>query len=678
MSDDVRIEFELVPDNESIARIEQGLKNIAKEQQKVASEFQKGNITLAEATARQKQLNASKQELLSLEKALNAESDEALRKQEKALELERQQTEEAKSGLRAKQERFDTISQDVSLAGDFQSNLGALRGLSAAAGLGGVSEGLDIGGEVVALVEELPRLGAAAAGLPATLAASKAALLALSKEALAALPGQLLALKAGLIAAGQGVVTFLIGLGPIALAALAAGAAIMALIAIFSIFKSSTEEATKVTEAQIEAEKLSTEQAQDRLSQIEDEKSKVQELIAIREESGQKTDDLKEREKELNEESDALNTTLESGANAINDVSKAEEELAEKRRDAAAEAADDAATLEELRQKVRDSNSEELANLQQDLQDRKAVLEAERDALKASGDTSEETQAQLVKLNDSIGDLEEQLNFATSATAKAATAENDLKEKREQQAKEAERQAKEAEREAERQAKEAEREAENRRKEAQRQAKKIADEARKRAEKRIDIQKKADDDLLKLQEKYNKDSRKAFVDAQREEAKATRDADKSRKDLLKELSRQEEDLIASGDIFAIQDIREQASENLADLRADFDYDANERKIQRRNEANDRLQEAQEQRLKLRQNALAQLQELSGANKAIRTGWRGMLTGLGNDLQTFSNAITGNTQGRRPTATGSQSINVSIDGAPVRAIAQQELAAITIG
>lgn len=64
---------------------------------------------------------------------------------------------------------FDDISRRVALAGDFQSNLGAMRGLSGLAGLGGLATGLDAAGEIVVLAEELPRLKAAMSGLPETI-----------------------------------------------------------------------------------------------------------------------------------------------------------------------------------------------------------------------------------------------------------------------------------------------------------------------------------------------------------------------------------------------------------------------------------------------------------------------------------------------------------------------------
>lgn len=78
--------------------------------------------------------------------------------------------------LASQQERFDATSRNVSLAGDVQSNLGAISGLAGAAGAGGVASGVAVTGELAALVEELPRLKQAAAGLPGTISAAAGAL----------------------------------------------------------------------------------------------------------------------------------------------------------------------------------------------------------------------------------------------------------------------------------------------------------------------------------------------------------------------------------------------------------------------------------------------------------------------------------------------------------------------
>jgi len=78
--------------------------------------------------------------------------------------------------VRAYNAEFDRVSRDVGLAGDVQSNLGAIGGLASAAGAGGVGSGIAVGGEVAALIEELPRLKTALAGLPSTIGSAVGAL----------------------------------------------------------------------------------------------------------------------------------------------------------------------------------------------------------------------------------------------------------------------------------------------------------------------------------------------------------------------------------------------------------------------------------------------------------------------------------------------------------------------
>jgi len=73
-------------------------------------------------------------------------------------------------------EQFDRVSRDVGLAGDVQSNLGAISGLAGAAGATGAASGIGIAGELIVLTEELPRLKTALQGLPAAAKSAVAAI----------------------------------------------------------------------------------------------------------------------------------------------------------------------------------------------------------------------------------------------------------------------------------------------------------------------------------------------------------------------------------------------------------------------------------------------------------------------------------------------------------------------
>jgi len=143
-------------------------------------------------------------------------------------------------------DNFNQLSRDVGLAGDAQSNLGAASALTDAAGLGALSQGLSIGGEGFALIEELPRLKASFQGLPGVVSTSAGALGTNS---------------AGLIGS----------LGALGIAAAAVGVAVQ--IAAQQIAKAG-EGFSRVIDAQIEAERLiatggTVEQAQERITALQ-------------------------------------------------------------------------------------------------------------------------------------------------------------------------------------------------------------------------------------------------------------------------------------------------------------------------------------------------------------------------------------------------------------------------
>lgn len=237
-------------------------------------------------------------------------------------------------------QRFDDVSRDVGLAGDVQSNLGAIGGLSSAAGLGGVGQGIGVAGELVALVEELPRLKAAVQGMPATINAAGAALGGTG---------------AGLVGA--------LGIAAIAIAAVAVAAKRAA-----AQIAEASEDFGQVIDARVETEKLiaagdtTTQQAQElaqaRAAEAEAVRKVQAELQAAQ--SGltgfQKllnqianllpgisgvNDKIKELDSEadgLEAQADQLNQAIEGGRFATADRAEAEKAAAEKAKEAAMEA----------------------------------------------------------------------------------------------------------------------------------------------------------------------------------------------------------------------------------------------------------------------------------------------------------------------------------------------------
>lgn len=93
-------------------------------------------------------------------------------------------------------DEFDNVSRNVGLAGDVQSNLGALSGLAGATGANNVASGIGTAGELIVLVEELPRLKTALTGLPQTISASAKALGTTSVGLIGALGASAIAIAA--------------------------------------------------------------------------------------------------------------------------------------------------------------------------------------------------------------------------------------------------------------------------------------------------------------------------------------------------------------------------------------------------------------------------------------------------------------------------------------------------
>jgi hypothetical protein len=227
--------------------------------------------------------------------------------------------------IQLRQDEFDRVSRNVGLAGDIQSNLGALNALS----------GGSIGpaGEVFALIEELPRLKTALSGLPQTIAQAAATL------------G-----PAGLLVAGA--------LATIALA--------------FANYARGAEEQAKQMTATLEAQRNVSQQVIDGLT-TEDAEAEIERLNKLREDELQRIRDIESayddninslgllgtalkvvdtREEALVEQinkskdaaadyeaqANALTRAIASGETAANDAAQSEEELAASRQQAASAA----------------------------------------------------------------------------------------------------------------------------------------------------------------------------------------------------------------------------------------------------------------------------------------------------------------------------------------------------
>jgi uncharacterized protein YoxC len=83
---------------------------------------------------------------------------------------------ELKSATDVANDRFQTVSNNVALAGDAESAINTIGGAAGAFGGTGVQQALGGGAEVFAVIEAAPRLKEAFAGLPATIGSAVTAL----------------------------------------------------------------------------------------------------------------------------------------------------------------------------------------------------------------------------------------------------------------------------------------------------------------------------------------------------------------------------------------------------------------------------------------------------------------------------------------------------------------------
>ena len=172
---DIRTLVSVEADKSGVDAARAALKQVTKEQDKLVDSFARGEI---DAKAYNKQLRELETNEKSLKRAIDSVTGEfseqarAMREAADATaELAREQAE-----LSTVQGRFDKVSQDVALAGDVESGVRTIGGAIGAFGGAGIESVLSKGGELFAVVEALPKLKSAAAGLPNVIDAAAAAM----------------------------------------------------------------------------------------------------------------------------------------------------------------------------------------------------------------------------------------------------------------------------------------------------------------------------------------------------------------------------------------------------------------------------------------------------------------------------------------------------------------------
>lgn len=428
---DIRTLVSIESDDKGVDAARRALKQIQKDQEELVSAFRRGEKDVESYSKELKSLQQQEKKLQGSIDSITGEfTDQAKAMKAAAAEaakLARQQEE-----LGSAQGRFDVTSRNVALAGDVESQLRTLTGGIGAIG-GGVGQQLEqsinIGAEGFASLEALPKLKEAFKGLPDVVNSAASAL--------------------GTSGAG------LIGsIGAVAIA-------VVALQAVFAAFQAEQEKQAEATRSRIDAisrvnqelaSGIGTEEIQARIQELQQSNegysATLQRLQGVYDSSINSLDGATRAvvqlgsgaEEELaggidsarnsiaanNQAIQDYQAALESGQAAANDMIAAERALAEERTQAALAAGQEAASLEQARQQTIGATQEQLDNLTQSEQNRIGVLQAELNALKATGDTSDQVTGRIEQLERQLDTANQRLNTFRNAVGAAPEQMNNL------------------------------------------------------------------------------------------------------------------------------------------------------------------------------------------------------------------------------------------------------------
>lgn len=307
-------------------------------------------------------------------------------------------------------------------------------------------------------------------------------------------------------------------------------------------------------------------------------------------------------------EQEALKAALEEGLFAANDAAEAEKKLAAERSKAALDQANAAGKELEARQRALAATGEQNEKRLQTIEDEKAVIQAQLDSLKSSGDTSEEVTAQIEKLNGQLGSLGKEADFISS-TALEASRKRDAEKKA---AKDAEESAKKAEA------------AQNKYTDAVRNAGRTFKQSSEDIRTKLG-QGLADNltgllrDATDLTTKYRRDTLDLDLKAQRSERDALTNHLRDIEDIRESAQKSEQEAIREGDFKQLFLAREAAADALRREQRETQREGEDRRTQFQDERSDLLQNAERaradrllafdrQNADTRQNADRQLQD----------------------------------------------------------------------
>lgn len=554
----IKQEVQLIIDQAAAKRIESRLEAIKKEQFELAKAFNRGET----------EVDGFKDALAKLDreaKQLNSTLDR--------LEQPRK--------LDVQTDRFDAVSRDVSLAGDVGSNaatIGSVIGGNAGAALGRA-------GEFAEVVEALPRLKEAVAGMPATISA-----------------------------AAEALGTSTLGFGAAALAVVGLGVALselqkqaeetrQAVQDSFASLQSDVEirqEAARLTDEEQRARQESARIDLENAKAVRDSFDSVGDTVGdtafalndlaaalgfnqIGFSTAQESiDSASDAVDEAQRAYDTWTSVIDENTNAAVDAAAAEAELARIRTQNVLTDAQQAGELASLRERVTSLTREQIDSELESLSLREASLRAELDVLRTSGDTSEQVASKIRQLTDTLEGLGNQASVLQSARATARSSEA---------LKAAEKAENDRTKTLEAAARKQEQAVQQAAKAQQNYSDSLRDIAQKTNDAFKDLRIDTGNRLEDLRIGARDDDIKAEMDYQHDLAKLREDARKN-----------ERDAVRSRDFAAISQSREAASEAMQERLNEFQYEGQQRLLEIQNQGRDILTEEKRKGDALRREA----------------------------------------------------------------------------
>lgn len=543
----------------------------------------------------------------------------------------------ARKSVRQYNDEFDQVSRNVGLAGDVQSNLGAVGALSGIAGGAGVDKGVTAVGEVFALLEEAPRLASALRGLPATISSSVQALGGAGIGLIGAM-GALTAVFVLATQAGQR-------------AREATQERLTAEREINDLLITGTREEIEARREQLETQRQGAQQFRDEArSAIEAYDRDARQLAGVTGELGvqflrlgetlgvgefARIDELRNQSRDAQREVENLNRQIEAFDEALANAEPAAQDLIQAERELTQERLTQAQSVaSQLRQEIqlRQQSAQQLQERQDAILNEIAITQTEISALRDSGDESEEVAGRINALTQQLMDLGRESTFIRDVALQEAEA-------REEAVQVVEKQTRALQAEAQQRADTAQavqrfnddikridqQYFEERANLEQRFADtqiKIAEDAVKASQ---DALRKLQDERAELTRELGRDEAEAQIEAQRDERDALRDHLRNLQDIRQRAQDEEFEAILNRDFASLFRSRRQTSQQLAGAGQDFAEQAQDRAQAFSDERQDRLrqyqlslQDAQEaysaERVQIQQNRQQALQEAQQAQR----------------------------------------------------------------